>query len=746
MSFRIDILSSDGLKSGPPITEVLGLSVSDMINQVGEATITIPAAIAAQRGLARGNRYQIYNDELGYLGEYTHYDSTVDAAAKNISIVCRDSLIRIAERVAGFRRNFNNAALSTVLTDLLDDFSPTWSASYEGETITDPITFSVEGENYLRILNYLRTYVRGWFRRETDTSILFGKFTSTTPVVTFVSPTMVLEGLPTTQALIMQITRTRAGSDVVNRVYPVGAGIGETKLDLRYSSRTTPYTVESGVVGGGVAAYWLEDAASVASYGRVDRVVAWNEIRPISNSAADLTNAANALYDIATAYLQRYNSENDAYTLSAVEVPASLRVGDLVRIVYNGVAELENGRVGWLNVANNFFVTRINRDFDDSANSTVSLNISANGDAIVGNTEILYDILADVQTLKLRTQPTQTYYSKASPTMPLDSAGTTTASFAFTIGSEVLEVNQMSLEFELSPLRTFATSAAAGGAQTVSSSSGGSSTPTSSTLAAATPTSSTLAAATPTSSTLAAATPTSSSSGSATVGSQAGLGHQHAITVKNTATLPVYAIYVDTGTTPPTLWANSGADRTVFTATESAHTHDVVIGNHSHTVTVAAHSHTVSIPAHSHTVSIPAHDHDVTVAAHSHTVSIPAHDHTVTVAAHSHTVSISAHTHDVTTTNHTHNLTYGVNTDSVSPVVTITVDGMTVSGITKLSGSGSTLGTSATGPGVFSANIISQIKNTEFRGSHTIVFTCTTNRGTVFAQLLSRVTIQPIAV
>jgi len=746
MSFRIDILSSDGLKSGPPITEVLGLSVSDMINQVGEATITIPAAIAAQRGLARGNRYQIYNDELGYLGEYTHYDSTVDAAAKNISIVCRDSLIRIAERVAGFRRNFNNAALSTVLTDLLDDFSPTWSASYEGETITDPITFSVEGENYLRILNYLRTYVRGWFRRETDTSILFGKFTSTTPVVTFVSPTMVLEGLPTTQALIMQITRTRAGSDVVNRVYPVGAGIGETKLDLRYSSRTTPYTVESGVVGGGVAAYWLEDAASVASYGRVDRVVAWNEIRPISNSAADLTNAANALYDIATAYLQRYNSENDAYTLSAVEVPASLRVGDLVRIVYNGVAELENGRVGWLNVANNFFVTRINRDFDDSANSTVSLNISANGDAIVGNTEILYDILADVQTLKLRTQPTQTYYSKASPTMPLDSAGTTTASFAFTIGSEVLEVNQMSLEFELSPLRTFATSAAAGGAQTVSSSSGGSSTPTSSTLAAATPTSSTLAASTPTSSTLAAATPTSSSSGSATVGSQAGLGHQHAITVKNTATLPVYAIYVDTGTTPPTLWANSGADRTVFTATESAHTHDVVIGNHSHTVTVAAHSHTVSIPAHSHTVSIPAHDHDVTVAAHSHTVSIPAHDHTVTVAAHSHTVSISAHTHDVTTTNHTHNLTYGVNTDSVSPVVTITVDGMTVSGITKLSGSGSTLGTSATGPGVFSANIISQIKNTEFRGSHTIVFTCTTNRGTVFAQLLSRVTIQPIAV
>jgi hypothetical protein len=701
MSFRIDVLSAAGVKSGPPITEVLGLSVSDLINQVGEATITIPAAIAAQRGLARGNRYQIYSDELGYLGEYTHFDSTIDATAETMSIVCRDSLIQLAERVAGFRRNFNNVGLNTVLNDLRDDFSPAWTVTYEGgTTITDPITFSIEGENYLRILDYMRQYVRGWFRRNGDTEIRFGTFTSTTPVATFVAPTMVLEGLPTTQALITQITRTRAGSEVVNRVYPVGAGIGETKLDLRYSNRSSPYTVTSGVVGGGVTAYWLEDSASANTYGRVDRVVAWNEIRPITNSAADLTNAANALYDIASAYLEKYKSENDAYTLSAVEVPASLRVGDLVRVVYNGVAELENGTVGWLNVANNFFVTQITRAFDDSGNAIVSLDISANGDAIIGNTEILYDILADVQTLKLRTQPTQTYYSKASPTMPLDSAGTTTASFAFTIGSEVLEVNQMALEFELAPLRTFATGAASGGGQTVTSSSGGASTPTSSAGGSSTPTSSAGG-----SSTL-----TSSSAGSATIGSQAGLGHQHAITIKNTASLPVYAIYVDTGTTPPTLYANSGADRTVFTATESAHTHDVIIGNHTHTVTIGTHTHTVTIGSHTHTVDIP------------------------------------SHTHSVTTSNHTHALTYGVNTDSVNPTVTITVDGIPVSGITKLSGSGSTTGTAATGPGVFSADIISAIKATDFRGAHTVVFTCTTNRGTVFAQLLSRVTIQPIAV
>ena len=352
------------------------------------------------------------------------------------------------------------------------------------------------------------------------------------------------------------------------------------------------------------------------------RVVAWNEIRPITNSAADLQNAANALYDIASAYLTRNKTENDAYTLSAVEVPGSLRVGDLIRVVYNGVGEMENGSIGWLNVASNFFVTQITRDFDDNGNANCSLDISANGDAVIGNTEILYDILADVQTLKLRTQPTQTYYTKASPTMPVDSAGTSSATFQFNIGTEVLAVNQMLIEFELAPLRTFATGAASGGGSTQTSTAGGSSTPTSNAGGGT--------------------TVTSNAGGGTTVTSAAPtLGHGHKVTVFNTATLPVYAVYVDTGGATPKFYANSGADRLIDTSLESAHQHNVTLADHTHGVTVGSHTHTVTI---------------------------------------------SSHTHDTTLPNHTHSLTYGVNSDSVNPVVTITVDGNAVSGITKLSG------------------------------------------------------------
>lgn len=474
MRFRIDVYTATGATPiGGPLTEVLGLSITEKLNEIGEASITIPAHVAASRGLQRGYRYRIYHETIGYLGEFKHIESAIDANAETIAIKAYDSLIALAERVAGFRRNYSNQSFSTVATNLYNT-SLGWTVSYEGATLTDAITFSVEGENYLRAADYLRRYVRGWFRRQGDTEIRFGKFSSTTPVLTFVAAKNALGQLPSTQALITQLARTRQGGDVVNRVYPVGAGIGETKLDLRYSNRTTPYTVQNTTIATGAAtAYYLEDSSSVTTYGRVERVIAWNEIRPITNSVADLENAANALYDIASAYLQKYRTENDAYTMSAVGVPSTLRVGDLVRVAYNGVAELETGNIGWLNVANNFFVTSITRNFDAGGEATSTIGIAANGEAVIGDTEVLYDILQDVQTLKLRTQPTQTYLSRSFDPAFMQNNANTSALYRMTLGSEILAINEMYIDLTIRPIpqpsavnTNFTGSTSSGGAHT----------------------------------------------------------------------------------------------------------------------------------------------------------------------------------------------------------------------------------------------------------------------------------------
>lgn len=454
MKFRIDVFTATGTTptGDGPITQVLGVSTSERLNQVGEIQFTIPASVAAERQLARGMRYRVYHASLGYLGEYKHVDSTIDATAETITIRGYDSLINLAERIAGFRRNYSAATFSTVATNLFFT-SMGWTVSYEAAPLTDAITFSVEGENYLRVADIMRKYIRGWFRRQGDTEIRFGKFQATTPVVTFVAAPLIANDLPSDQALITQITRTRSGSEVTNHVFPTGAGIGETKLDLRYSNRSSPYTIQStSIINGAATAYFIADSTSATTYGRVDRVVAWNEIRPVTNSEADLQNAANALYDIATAYLQKYKNENDAYTLSAVNVPSTLRVGDLVRVIYNGVAELENGKVGWLNVANNFYVTEIAENFDQSGEPQVTISISANGEAVIGDTEVIYDIVQDVQTLKLRTQPTQTYFSRSFDTIMMQNNANTDARFRVPLGAEILAVNEVYAEITIRPI------------------------------------------------------------------------------------------------------------------------------------------------------------------------------------------------------------------------------------------------------------------------------------------------------
>lgn len=456
MRFRIDVYTATSTAAvGGPITEVLGVSISEKLNQIGEASITLPAHVASSRGLARGYKYSIYSEELGYLGQFRHIESSLDAAAETITIKAYDSLISLAERVAGFRRSVSDTPFNTAASMFFA--TPGWTVSYEdGVAITDKITFSVEGENYLRVADYLRQYVRGWFRREGDTEIKFGKFTTTTPELTFVAFNPTLGTIPSSQALITGLARTRQGGEVANRIYAVGGGVGETKIDLRYATRaattSTPYSVTSSTIGTGVAGYYIEDTSSQATYGQIDRVIAWNEIRPITNSLADLQNAGNALYDIAAAYLKKYKSENDAYSLTAVGVPTSLKVGDLVRVVYNGVAELETGSVGWINVANNFYVTDITRSFDAGGGQTATVGIAANGEAVVGDTEVLYDILQDVQTLKLRTQPTQTYFSKSYDTVIFQNGIQEAPSFNVRFGPEVLAVNELYCEINIRPI------------------------------------------------------------------------------------------------------------------------------------------------------------------------------------------------------------------------------------------------------------------------------------------------------
>lgn len=652
-NFWVDIYTAAGVKTNASTTAISGVRRTDRINQIGVIEFSVPAYVAAQIGSAKGLRYRVYHSTQGYLGEYIHNDISIDANQKTAGIVAHDSLLQLSNTIVGFGRAFNNQTIAAALSSLLGDIG--WTVTYEsGFDSSQPVTLEFQGETHLRAIDALRQYERGFFRRAGDTSILFGAFNSTTPVTTLRQATAAnMEGLP----LITTLKRERRGSGVANRIFATGSGLGATQLDLRYSNRTTPYTIQTATIGGNPA-YYIEDAASIAQFGLQSRVVNFNQIRPITNSAADLQNAGNALYDIATAYLQRFRNEQDVYSVRVFNLPASVAPGDLVRLQYSGVAETESSRVAWLSVDQNFFVTQITRSFEGNGEPVADLTLSASGEDIVGTTEVITTLLEDVSRFKTRPQPSMSLYSKASQTMPIDS--TRTFDFTFYIGSEVLALNAMTLEFTLGPLRTYAANSTdSGGGSTQTSSSGGSSTQTSTSGGSSTPTSSS-----PVESTL----------------------HLHTIPFQN-------------GTLGNAVYLYNGQLYTIGGGSTSSNSNGVI---------------------HTHTVTLPSHTHDVTVPNHTHNVTIP---------------------------NHTHPLTFGVSDDSQNPTnVTITVNGTAVGSI-RNAATGTFVGSSASGPGVFTVDILAALTATDFRQrTHTIRFTCGSNRGLVFAQLLGRVTIQPIAV
>lgn len=656
--FRIDVYSSADVKLSDHTTEVSNVSLTERVNQIGELSFTISAVVAAQLSLDTGLRYRLYHSALGYLGVYTHVDMSVDANQKLTTIKCFDSLYAASNKLVGFGRSYTNATLENVLNQtssvghakglLSDPDILGWTAIFDFDATSVNVSLDFQGESVLKALDILRQYFRGFFRRETDTSILFGRFASTTVRARLASPILASAPPGNDFGVITSLKRERHGTSIVNRVFPSGAGIGTTQLDLRYSDRTTPYSIlnktfiyDSTTAADDVTSYYIENAVSITAHGLIERVLPVTEIRPITNSAADLKNAGNALYDLSVAFLDKYKDEQDAYSIECVNLPATtddsgnqrlVKVGDLIRIDFHGSVELETGTVSYLTLDNQlFFITELTRQFGDSGNPVVRLTVSKNGEEIVGSTEVFSSILEDVSKLKLRVQPSQTYYTKASglqlisPTYPV--------SFVFYIGAEVLALNEMNLEFTLGSIR-------------------GSISPTTTTDGDSVSVAADVATALAT--------------------------HHHFVNVYPGPTLgfPNYQLWEDAALKVNS--NNAGFTDIFFTSDEGA-----------------------------------------------------------------------SHDHGITFNGHAHNLLFGaVSQDDIAPhQVYITVDGEAVNEIFRVDHPLNPPTSYAGGTGFFTANILPQLLQTDFRKkTHIIYFTALVDRGFVYAAVSGRVTIQPIAV
>ncbi|MBZ0295004.1 MAG: hypothetical protein K8L99_20745, partial [Anaerolineae bacterium] len=197
---------------------------------------------------------------------------------------------------------------------------------------------------------------------------------------------------------------------IVNWLEPLGAGRGDAALTLEKSTRTTPYTIQSETGPDGRTVYFIEDASSQAANGLIEKTGTFKDIAPLSNSEADQIAAANALYDMAASWLQRYSQKYVAYTMSVKKVPKLIKPGEKIHVSYHGWITDEAGeRVDFRTIEDDFWVMEVSTTFSTSG-ITTHLKVATIDRYEQDVTGIILGALEEIRIQNVSVEP---YFSKS---------------------------------------------------------------------------------------------------------------------------------------------------------------------------------------------------------------------------------------------------------------------------------------------------------------------------------------------
>ncbi|MFH0938235.1 MAG: hypothetical protein V1899_03005 [Planctomycetota bacterium] len=585
-ALRLDLFSSGGTALGGLFT-ARGINVRFALDQIGSLSFSVPATDPMTANLVGGVHVKAYHKTNGYIGEYILRKPTKSVSQTEIRYEGWSLMQELVFANTYLRRQYNNIAVSTVLSvanvsgnlyGLL--YGTGWTPGTIDGSLGN-ITVAYEGQSIFEAIAAIGSRMKLHFREgATARTLDFGAM-GVDSGKRLVMPQLMTSDLNanTLAGIAESIEEVTDTDEIWNTIVPLGGGQGLGALTLQTSTRTTPYTIQTGTNPDSSSYWYLADAASVATNGTRVKVLPFTDINPLSNSDADIINGANALYDKASAYLQWYKDAHLIYNVTARQVAWSVKCGDKIRLEYRGVVTQRGAAFKWADINDLFYVMERTDTFDASGSAQTVLLLSNLGRRQIDDAAIVIGALQAVKVMQTFVQP---YPSAETFVYREELAPSHTVTLPVEIDSRVLYLNSCKVRLQTRPLRSTitATSVAAGGGQT-SSSGGGQ-----------------------TSSSSGGQTPTSSSGGGQTTST--GGNHYHTFTISNgTGSDPVTA---NPGS-PGTLYWGSGASGFKSTG------YDVGSG-HSHTV--SDHTHTVSISAHTHTVA----DHTHTVSDHSHGTTI----------------------------------------------------------------------------------------------------------------------------
>ena len=390
-----------------------------------------------------------------------------------------------------------------------------------------------------------------------------------------------------TIVVITAIEEISDAADLISRVIPRGAGNGSAVLTLSACTDSAPtgYTLS-------LLDNYVKRNDTETAYGRIERVLDFKEIGPLSNTTADVQAAANMLMMASVEHLRRYGAPQKFFSVELGNVSKLLKPGTTLRtrcrVLVDGVARYD--------LDGSYNIIEVQKQISAAGAHTASVVISTIDRQPQSDSDYLARQVMDAKVLSAHQQlgasvDTFTYRDEMDNTHG--------ASFRFWTGDEYTSIQRAVLRFRIQPLRSTVKSVA--GLSTTTTSGGGSTT---------------TSGGGSTSGSGGGSSVTSSSGGGATVTS-AGSPHGHAATVYNGVSgNPVYF--------DGDFLRSAGSTDTFQTQAE---------------LPAGGHTHTTSVPSHTHGVTVPSHTHGVTVSSHTH--ATPDHSHATPDHAHSLTPNVT---------------------------------------------------------------------------------------------------------
>lgn len=388
----------------------------------------------------------------------------------------------------------------------------------------------------------------------------------------------------------------RDPNNLVNRVYPLGAGEGVNQINIKSVNKNIPY---------------VEDAKSIKEHGLVEYV--WVDQR---------FTVPQALKDNAINMLKKWAQPKISWDVTAA---------DLLKLTDEplSIDKLRQGTVIMINTDDfgsiNLRIKKETKQDVFGAPQDIQLELGNLSD----------DFTTTMSDLKRKQEINETYSQGATNILNYSYQDNCQkaypAEIEFFLDDDVFHVNTVELTFKTKRYRGYTKAVKGGGATVKSTSAGGASTQTSSAGGGSVVSSSAGGGGSTTSGSGGGSYQggsTNTDGGSAQTSSANG-SHDHLM----------FNVIQGPPQTLPKITLRAGGGGEIYTEARGGTFRTAsAADNHTHTVNVPSHSHrfNIDIPAHSHVVSIPNHTHSISVPSHSHQVRIPAHTHQITLPDHSH--------------------------------------------------------------------------------------------------------------